>query len=77
MWARHYKRVKEYFTDQLELPISEGSLYNFNCEAYIRLAEFEQISKGQLAQADVAHADETSINIDGKRYWLHCCSSNQ
>ena len=40
-----YKRIQEYFTDQLQMPISEGSLYNFNLQAYEHLAEFEAISK--------------------------------
>ena len=70
-----YKRIQEYFTDQLHMPLSEGSLYNFNKQAYMQLAGFEQISKDHLAQADVDHADETSININGKRYWLHCTSN--
>lgn len=70
-----YKRIQEYFTDQLGLPLSEGSLYNFNQQAYTRLAEFEQISKDQLAEADVNHADETGININGERQWLHCTSN--
>ena len=25
-----YKRIQEYFADQLQIPISEGSIYNFN-----------------------------------------------
>lgn len=67
-----YKRIQEYFADQLVVPLSEGSLYNFNQQAFNALAEFEQISKDQLAQAYVAHADETGININGKGHWLHC-----
>jgi transposase len=39
------------------------------------LLEFEQRSKDQLAKAKVAHADETGININGKRHWLHCTSN--
>jgi transposase len=70
-----YKRIQNYFADQLQIPVSEGSLYNFNAQAFAKLADFEQISKDQLAQADVAHADETGINIGGKRQWLHCASN--
>jgi transposase len=71
-----YKRVQEYFADQLNMPVSEGSLYNFNHQAFTQLAEFEQTAKDQLAQADVIHADETGININGKRHWLHCTSND-
>jgi transposase len=28
-----------------------------------------------LAASDLAHADETGINIGGKRHWLHCVSN--
>ncbi len=70
-----YKRIQNYFADQLQIPLSEGSLYNFNVQAFAKLADFEQISKDQLAQADIIHADETGININGKRQWLHCASN--
>lgn len=70
-----YKRIQNYFADQLQIPLSEGSLYNFNVQAFARLVEFEQISKDKLAQACIAHADETGININGKRLWLHCASN--
>ena len=72
-----FKRVQSYFADQLNIPLSEGSLYNFNVQAFTKLADFEQLSKDQLAQADLAHADETGININGKRQWLHCASNLQ
>ncbi len=29
-----YQRVQEYFQDQLNLPISAGSIYNFNQQAF-------------------------------------------
>lgn len=72
-----YKRIKDYFTELLHIPLSEGSLYNFNCQAYEQLAEFERIVKQQLIHASCAHADETGININGKRQWLHSVSNPQ
>lgn len=72
-----YKRIKDYFTELLHIPLSEGSLYNFNCLAYEQLAEFERIAKQQLAQSSGAHTDETGININGKRQWLHSVSNKQ
>jgi transposase len=72
-----YKRVQEYFADQLNMPLSEGSLYNFNHQAFTQLATFEQTTKDQLVQADVNHADETGININGKGHWLHCTSNDR
>ena len=35
-----YKRIEEYFTEQLQIPISQGSLFNFNKEAFKNLTGF-------------------------------------
>jgi len=70
-----YDRVRDHFQDQMHTPISAGSVFNFNKEAYEGLVSFEQWVKGQLASADLMHADETGINIGAKRHWLHCAST--
>lgn len=72
-----YKRVAEHFKDQLTLPISEGSVYAYNRQAFELLETFEQKVIAQLLQSNVVHADETGINIGGKNHWLHCVSSPQ
>jgi len=33
--------------------------------------------KQALVSASVMHADETGINIDGKKHWLHCHSNSE
>lgn len=71
-----YNRVQDHFADQLNVPVSEGSIFNFNNEAFRLLDDFENIAKIELAASDVAHADETGINIGGKRLWLHCASND-
>jgi len=70
-----YKRIEEYFTEQLQIPISQGSLFNFNKEAFKNLARFDQRAKDKLASSLIIHADETGINIGSKRRWLHCASN--
>ncbi|MGD8619846.1 MAG: IS66 family transposase [Gammaproteobacteria bacterium] len=70
-----YDRIRDHFQDQLHIPVSAGSVFNFNTEAYDRLECFEQWVKTQLAQSELMHGDETGINIDGKRHWLHCASN--
>ncbi len=72
-----YKRIQEYFADQLGMSVSEGSLYNFNRQAYEALAVFENISKERLVVSPCIHADETGININGKRHWLHSACNDQ
>jgi transposase len=71
-----YNRIQDYFADQLQIPISEGSIFNFNQEAYQLLGDFENRAKTELAAAELVHADETGINIGGKRHWLHGASND-
>lgn len=71
-----YGRIADYFAEKLNFPLSTGSLYNFNQCAYNSLESFEALAKQKLTESGVAHADETSINIGGKRHWLHGFSSD-
>ena len=71
-----YNRIQDYFADQLHVPVSEGSIFNFNNEAFRSLVDFENRVKNELSASDLAHADETGINIGGKRHWLHCVSND-
>lgn len=66
-----YKRIEDYFSDQIGLNLSSGSIFNFNNEAYAALELFEQIAKQKLIDSQIINADETGININGKRVWLH------
>jgi transposase len=72
-----YNRIREYFTDQLDIPLSSGSLFNFINTAYTKLEETQalDIIKANLVEEKVLHTDETGININGKRQWLHNASS--
>lgn len=71
-----YERVADYFLNEAKIPISVGSLCNFNQEAYERLETFDALAKEKLTNASLAHADETGINVNGKRIWLHTASNN-
>lgn len=70
-----YNRIQENFHDQAGIPISAGSIYNFNEDVYKKLEPFEEILKSKLTESDLNHTDETGINIDGKKLWLHCVSN--
>ena len=70
-----YARIETHFTEVFNTPISAGSLYNFNQEAFDRLAVFEHIAKTVLRQERTLHVDETGINVNGHRLWLHNASS--
>lgn len=72
-----YNRIEDHFQDQMQIPVSVGSICNFNNEAFERLEHFDQWVKRQLALSDLVHADETGINISGKRGWLHNASNEK
>lgn len=70
-----YARTAQQINDASEISISTGSIYNFNCEAYSMLAEFQKWLITTQTQASVLHADETGANINGKNHWLHSLSN--
>lgn len=72
-----YQRVQDYFQEQIGLPISAGSVFNFNQQAFDRLAAFELKLIAKLIASPLLHTDETGINISGKRQWLHCASNDR
>lgn len=71
-----YNRIEDHFLDQMQIPISAGSVYNFNQDAFARLEAFDEWLKNKLILASLVHADETGINIGGKGYWLHNASNS-
>ena len=70
-----YNRIEDHFLEQMGIPVSSGSIVNFNRDAFERLGFFEQWVQGALHQEGLLHVDETGINIGGKRCWLHNVSS--
>jgi len=70
-----YDRIKDYFTDQLAVPVSVGSIFNFNKEAFGLLEGFDNLVRSKLSSSALVHADETGINVNGGRYWLHSASN--
>jgi len=70
-----YGRVEEHFKDWLNIPLSSGSIYNFNLSVYNRLELFEKMLKEQLLRERFLNVDETGINIGGVKKWLHCVSN--
>lgn len=70
-----YDRIRDYFSDQCGIPISPGSVFNFNKAAFGLLDRFETMATRQLIAQGVLNVDETGINVNGKLLWLHCVSS--
>lgn len=66
-----YARVQEVFKDQFGLDISQGSICNFNKEAFEKLENFEVDIIKQLDEEKVVNSDETGIKIDSELAWGH------
>ncbi len=71
-----YNRIQDYFREQLQIPVSSGSIFNFNQEAYSLLGIFDEKVRVKLNNSDLLQVDETGININGDRYWLHSTSND-
>ena len=65
-----YHRIDDYFDREIKIPISPGSILNFNKEAYLLLEKFEIFVKQKLILSNLLHVDETGINVAGKCHWL-------
>jgi len=72
-----YERICDEFRDQCGLPLSAGSVFNFNLEAFHLLEQFEAIAIQQLMIQPLLHADETGINVNGDGVWLHSVSNER
>lgn len=70
-----YNRIGDHFWEQMQIPVSVGSIYTFNQQAYNLLEDFDRWIREQLSASRLIHADETGINIEGKRQWLHSASN--
>ena len=70
-----YARIQCYFEEKMHIPISTGSIFNFNKEACLLLEQFEAIVKLKLLEDRVLNVDETGINVNKKMLWLHSVSS--
>jgi transposase len=72
-----YNRIDDYFSEEINVPVSPGSIFNFNKEAYNLLEKFDGIAKLNLIAATVLNVDETGINVNGKNAWLHVTANNK
>ena len=59
-----YDRIRDYFQDQMHIPVNVCSIFNFNKKAYEGLASFGQRAKTRLARSDLLHADEKYCRVN-------------
>jgi len=71
------RRVVDYFNDQLGIPLSKGSVLNFNNVVYKALERFENWAQETLLNSELNNADETGVNVNGKKFWFHLLSNDK
>ncbi|MDF2668839.1 MAG: hypothetical protein K0R67_1145 [Paenibacillus sp.] len=69
------KRIGQLFEDLTGQRPSEGTLLSYIQSMSKVMIPLEQTIKGHLAQSPVLHADETGLQIEGKKNWLHTVSN--
>jgi len=70
-----YNKIAKIFRDVLQIPLSQGTLKNFNKRfAELNVPILEQIKKAIIASPE-AHFDETSGRLNGKNMWFHNAST--
>jgi transposase len=72
-----FDRLSAFFNNVFGLGVCSATLSNFRHEAAGLLDGFVDYAKFTLTEADVLHADETGINIDGNLNWVHVNASDQ
>lgn len=70
-----YQRIQEVLQDVLNVSISQGSIKNILSHCHNILDGFEEQVKSHLLGADVVHFDETSLQVNKKKHWLHVAST--
>ena len=70
-----YGRTRAVLRDLLGCPISEGTLAALVQEAAERLAPVEERIAAALRAGLLLHNDETSLVVQGQRWWLHTAST--
>lgn len=71
-----YRRMKEFFTDALNLPISEGSIANILQRFTKKTLPFYELIKQRICTASYAGTDETSTVVNGIKHWVWAWQNN-
>ena len=68
-------RIQKSIQTLIGLAISEATILKYVTQLYLALENWEQSAIDQLLKSLTINADETSIRVDKKNYWIHVYSS--
>jgi len=68
-------RLSETSMDLFGVPVSEGTIYNWQNELSVKLNQYEDSVIEQLYKQPTLHADESGLKINQLTMWLHVISN--
>jgi transposase len=66
-----YVRIAELFKDWFGHFPSQATIVNSNLDLYHRLESVEEQIARTILQTAVVHFDETGLQVEGRKHWLH------
>ncbi len=72
-----FDRASQFFNTIYRQSVSPGTIVNAVDALSSRFNVIEKGIKHLLIQSDLAHSDETSMNINGTKQWLHTVGTEQ
>ena len=71
-----FERTQDLFRDIFNLPMSEGTIFNVAKQCHKNLFGFEKLAGKALLNSKVNHSDETPMNVNKKKNYLHVLSND-
>ena len=72
-----YDRASEFFSDVYGRAPSKGTIIKTCSDCSEKLVDVEEKIKEHLLKKHVLHADETGMQVNGKREWVHTVSDEK
>lgn len=70
-------RCAQAMADLFGVTVSEGTVAAMTAEAARELGGFLDATRAALRSAELVHADETGLRVDGKLHWVHSTSTDR
>lgn len=72
-----YARMQEFLKDVMGLSVSTGGIHNILQRLAKKARPFYQTIKERVEQATCIGADETGLNVNGKKHWMWTWQNNK
>lgn len=69
-------RIHELFGSIFGIPLSTSTIIKMVRQCSEKLTDAEMLLKTRMANADIAHFDETGIRVDKRLHWVHVASND-